>query len=67
MKGGTSYLENRKADENPVLQLRVNNSVVKVMFSRSDGMDVKNRVRDILTESYEERFQKEIMTCGQSG
>jgi len=53
-------LENRKADENPVLQLRVNNSVVKVMFSRSDGMDVKNRVRDILTESYEERFQKQF-------
>lgn len=26
--------------------------------------EIKNKVRDILTEAYEERFQKEFISCG---
>jgi hypothetical protein len=36
------------------------------MFSGSEGTDVKNKVRDILTEAYEERFRKEFIPCDQA-
>ncbi len=47
----------------PVLQLHINGSAVVVMFGKKEGMDVKARVREILTEAYKERFQKE-QNCG---
>lgn len=54
-------MENVKAGRSPVMQLSLNSSVVTVMFSGSDsGTDIKGKVRDILTEAYEERFQKEF-------
>lgn len=59
-------MENSKAERIPVLQIRANGSVVNVIFNGNDGTDVKNRVRDILTEAYEERFQKELASCGQT-
>ena len=49
------------------MQLCINSSAVTVMFSRNDtGADIKNKVRDILTEAYEEHFQKEFIPCGQA-
>ena len=33
---------------------------------RERGHGCKNKVRDILTEAYEERFQKEFIPCGQA-
>ena len=59
-------MENMRTDRNPVMRLHINSSAVTIMFSGSDGTDVKNKVRDILTEAYEERFQKEFIPCGQA-
>lgn len=56
---------NMRTDMNPVMRLRVNSSVVTVMFSGNEGTEVKNKVRDILTEAYEERLQKAFIPCGQ--
>lgn len=41
-------------------QLRINDSDVSIKFSDSGGEDIKTRVRDILIEAYEERFQREL-------
>ena len=60
-------MEKTESGRNPVMQLCINSSAVTVMFSRNDtGADIKNKVRDILTEAYEERFQKEFIPCGQA-
>jgi hypothetical protein len=55
-----------RTDRNPVMRLHINSSAVTIMFSGSEDTDVKNKVRDILTEAYEERFQKEFIPCGQA-
>ena len=47
-------------------QLRINDSAVLVRFSRSAEQDVRAKVRDILTEAYEERFQQGITAYAQS-
>lgn len=47
-------------------QLRINDSVVSIKFSDSGGEDIKTRVRDILTEAYEERFQRELSAYAKS-
>lgn len=57
---------NMRTDMNPVMRLRVNGSVVTVIFSGNEGTEVKNKVRDILTEAYEERLQKVFTPCGQT-
>ena len=49
-------------DDSPVFQLNINGSVVTVTFSTSETPDIKARVRDILTESYEERIQNTVQT-----
>lgn len=59
-------MENMRTDRNPVMRLHINSSAVTIMFSGSEGTDVKNKVRDILTEAYEERFQKEFIPCDQA-
>ena len=43
-------------DDSPVLRLDINGSAVTVTFSASETPDIKDRVRDILTESYKERI-----------
>ena len=43
-------------DDSPVLRLDINGSAVTVKFSASETPDIKDRVRDILTESYKERI-----------
>lgn len=60
-------MEKRETGRNPVMRLRINDSAVTVMFSQSGEGEagVKDKVRDILTEAYEERFQKENLLCGQ--
>lgn len=47
-------------------QLRINDSDVSIKFSDSGGEDIKTRVRDILTEAYEERFQRELSAYAKS-
>ena len=52
--------KDNQTGEIPSFQLRINDSAVSVRFSNSAEQDVRTRVRDILTEAYEERFQQEI-------
>lgn len=47
-------------------QLRINDSAVSVRFSSSAEQDIRTKVRDILTEAYEERFQQGISAYAQS-
>ena len=44
----------------PVFKLDINGTSVIVMFSNIETPDIKARVRDILTESYEERIQNTV-------
>ena len=57
--------ENQK-NGSPVFWIDINGAVVTVRFSDTETADVKARVRDILTESYEERFQRTVQECAQS-
>ena len=57
--------ENQK-NGSPVFRIDINGAVVTVRFSDTETADVKARVRDILTESYEERFQRTVQECAQS-
>lgn len=59
-------MEKKDTGSAPVMRLHVNDSTVTVMFSNQEESDVKNRVRDILTEAYEERFQRESLLYGQA-
>ena len=49
----------------PVFRLDINGAAVTVRFSDTETADVKDRIREILTESYEERFQRNIQECVQ--
>ncbi len=42
---------------NKMFRIRVNGIVVRVRFSEERSADVKCKIRDILTEAYQERFQ----------
>ena len=46
----------------PVFKLDINGTSVIVTFSSIETPDIKDRVRDILTESYEERVQNTVQT-----
>ena len=46
----------------PVFKLDINGTSVIVTFSSIETPDIKARVRDILTESYEERIQNAVQT-----
>jgi len=61
-------LEKKETGTNPIMRLRINDSAVTVMFSQNGEGEagVKDKVRDILTEVYEERFQRENLLCGQA-
>lgn len=50
---------------NPVFRLDIGGAAVMVRFSDTETTDIKDRIRDILTESYEERFQRSIQECAQ--
>lgn len=47
---------------NPVFQLDINGASVIVTFSSIEMPDIKARIRDILTKSYEERIQNTVQT-----
>lgn len=54
--------ENQR-NSSPVFRFNINGSPITITFSDTESKDVKARVRDILTESYEERIQKRIQEC----
>jgi len=58
-------MSERKISSSPVLRLNLKGAAVTVRFSDTETDDVKGRIRDILTESYEERFQRGIQECAQ--
>lgn len=47
----------KNVDISPVLEWYVNDTVVTVAFSTQEGVNVKEQIRDILTQAYEERLQ----------
>lgn len=49
---------------NPVFQLCICGFDVMVRFSEEESVDVKCRVRDILTGAYGERLQRTPLLCG---
>jgi len=51
-------LDRQQNVENPAFCLRVNGVSVTIRFSEDESADIKNKVREILTEAYEDRFQK---------
>ena len=44
----------------PVFKLDISDTSVTVTFSSVETPDIKAKVRDILTESYEERIQNTV-------
>ncbi|MCM1412511.1 MAG: hypothetical protein NC305_18505, partial [Lachnospiraceae bacterium] len=52
----SAYMFENKISESPVFRLSLKGAAVTVRFSDIETGDVKDRIRDILTESYEERF-----------
>lgn len=54
-----------KISVSPVFRLNLKGAAVTVRFSDTETDDVKSRIRDILTESYQERFQRGIQECVQ--
>ena len=62
-KGGVC-LEDRNASKSPILEWYVNHVVVTVAFSTQEGVNVREQIRDILTQAYEERLQNEMKKQG---
>lgn len=62
---GVPYMSENNNSGNPVFRLDISGAAVMVRFSDTETADVKERIRDILTESYEERFQRSIQECVQ--
>lgn len=58
--GGVFWMYENQKNSGPVFRLDVNGTVVTVRFSETEMPDIKAKIRDILTESYEERFQRRI-------
>lgn len=54
----------QQSTTNPVFQLCVSGSHVIVRFSEEESVDVKCRVRDILTGAYGERLQRKPLLYG---
>lgn len=51
-------MENRDGNRSPALQIFVSGSTVTVTFSKNENKGLKELVRNILTEAYEERLQE---------
>lgn len=54
----------QQSDVNPVFQMCVSGSDVMVRFSEEESVDVKCKVRDILTGAYGERLERMPLLCG---
>ena len=50
----------KRIEKSPVLEWYVNHVLVTVAFSTQEGVNVKEQIRDILTQAYEERLQHEM-------
>ena len=53
-------MSNNQEDYNHVFKLHINGSAVTITFSNIETSDIKAIIRDILTESYEERLQNTV-------
>ena len=58
----SSQQNNRK----PVFRLYVKGAAVTVRFSEEKSMDVRCRIRDILTGAYGERLQRDDLPSGKT-
>lgn len=54
-------MQTEKTAESPVLRIRLGKDEVTVRFSDTESDNVKGKIRDILTASYEERMQALLM------
>lgn len=54
-------------ENGPVFRFHAGGSEVTVMFSTSGAPDVKEKIRDILTESYGERVMEGAQAHAQEG
>lgn len=50
----------KKEPEPPVFRLMINGSLVTILFSNREIPEVKNKIRDILTEAYQEHFSDNV-------
>ncbi len=51
-------------DSSPVFRFHLNGMPITIRFSDTESQNIKDRIRDILTESYEERIQRQILDSG---
>lgn len=54
-------MEDRVGNKNLSLQIYVSDSTVTLTFSENENVGLKELVRDILTEAYEERLQDGVL------
>jgi len=62
---GVPYMSENSKTGSPVFRLDIGGAAVTVRFSDTETADIKARIRDILTESYEERFERDMKECAQ--
>lgn len=53
----------KQKGDSPVFHVDVGGRAVTVRFSSTEAEDVKERIREILSESYGERLQESIQGC----
>lgn len=63
--GKECLMSENRTNMSPVFRLSLKGAAVTVRFSDTETDDVKGRIRDILTESYEERLQRSIQGYAQ--
>ena len=52
-------MEDRREKRDSYFRIQVNDTVVTVTFSEKESTGLKELIRGILTEAYEERLQRE--------
>ena len=55
---GEGILDNRREKRGPSFRIQVNDAAVTVTFSEKESTGLKELIRGILTEAYEERLQR---------
>lgn len=59
--------ENSKSASDKVINMHLNGNAVTIRFSRTETTGTKDNVRDILTNAYEERYQRVLKQSHHSG
>lgn len=59
---GEPYMPENQEQTSPVFKLDISGTPVMVTFSNIEMPNIKDSIRDILTESYEERIQNTVKT-----